>query len=255
MFILLFAGCEKDGISQFENEPLELNSPDLKAHSEKVNTFYGPAQPFGNGVVRAMVTMNREGEPQAIAVIISEKALERMPEEMRVITLKLPNKAEGLAFDHIDLDWNPAGHEPPGMYDLPHFDFHFYMISEEEKMKMTDWDVEVMLPSQEFWPENYFPTQELVPSMGMHWLNSLAPELGGETFTHTFIYGSYGGQFIFYEPMVTVDYLKQANGESFTIHQPEEFQREGYYYPTTYSISHDPVKKEYLISLEGMVLR
>ena len=25
------------------------------------------------------------------------------------------------------LNWNPHGHIPPGIYDRPHFDVHFYM--------------------------------------------------------------------------------------------------------------------------------
>jgi hypothetical protein len=27
----------------------------------------------------------------------------------------------------VGLNWNPHGHIPPGVYDLPHFDFHFYI--------------------------------------------------------------------------------------------------------------------------------
>ncbi|MEP6495442.1 MAG: hypothetical protein ABJF01_22335 [bacterium] len=39
-------------------------------------------------------------------------------------------------FDHVVLDWNPAGHEPEHVYTLPHFDFHFYSVSEAEQMKI-----------------------------------------------------------------------------------------------------------------------
>lgn len=200
--------------------------------------------------------MTHDGAPLAIGIKLSERTLENLPPDMEEFSLQLPNKAKGLAFDHIDLGWNPEGHEPPGTYDIPHFDIHFYMISREEQMGITDPDLAEILPPNEFWPANYFPTPGFVPMMGKHWLNMFADELQpGGVFTQTFIYGSYNGEFIFYEPMITLDYLKEKTSMQYDISQPAEFQRTGYYYPTTYSISYDSTKKEYTISLEGMVLR
>lgn len=256
MFIFLFSGCEKDTMGDIGSPAADGLQMKAKGHKEKVNTFYGPAQPYGNGVVRAMVTMNHDGEPEAIGVKISEKVLRDLPDEHEILTLRLPNKMEGLAIDHIDLDWNPHGHEPEMFYGARHFDFHFYMISPEEKMQIVPrTQEEIVLPEMQYWPANYFPTMEVVPNMGMHWLSEFAPELGGADFTHTFIYGSYDGEFIFYEPMITLDYLQNATGESFDISQPQEFQRTGYYYPTSYRISYDATKKEYTVLLEDMVLR
>ena len=36
-------------------------------------------------------------------------------------------------YKFIELDWNPAGHEPAGVYTLPHFDYHFYKIGVAER--------------------------------------------------------------------------------------------------------------------------
>ena len=45
------------------------------------------------------------------------------------------------------------------------------------------------------------PTPGGVPQMGKHWINPASPEIGGgQTFTHTMLYGSYGAQFTFVEP-------------------------------------------------------
>src|SRR4029450_4583623 len=32
-----------------------------------------------------------------------------------------------IPFKWVLLNWNPAGHIPPGIYDVPHFDVHFVM--------------------------------------------------------------------------------------------------------------------------------
>jgi len=256
VIVFLFTSCEKEALTAIENQSADLTFSTSNAHYEKMNTFYGPAKPFGKGVARAMVTMTHDGVPHAIGFKLSERALENLPPDMKEFSMELPNKTKGLAFDHIELGWNPEGHEPPGIYDIPHFDIHFYMISHEEQMGITDPDLAEILPPAEFWPADYFPTPGFVPMMGKHWLNMFADELQpGGAFTQTFIYGSYNGEFIFYEPMITLDYLKEKTNMQYNISQPGEFQRTGYYYPTTYSINYDSTRKEYTISLEGMVLR
>lgn len=111
--IIIFSGCEKESVSEFDDPALDLKVQAAKDKTEKLNEFYGPAQPFGLGVVRSMVRMNRSGEPVAIGIRISEKVLEDLPHAHEILTLRLSKKAEGMAFDHIDLDWNPEGHEPP----------------------------------------------------------------------------------------------------------------------------------------------
>lgn len=254
-FIFLLVSCEKEMLPQAETEAADLHFETSKAKPEKTNTFYGPAKPFATGVARAFVTMNHSGEPTEIGITFSERMLDNLPHHMEEFTLELPNKTAGLAFDHIDLGWNPSGHEPPGVYDLPHFDMHFYMITPQEKMQITDPDKAEILPSPEYWPENYVPTPGFVPMMGKHWLNLLSNEAQGKTFDQTFIYGSYNGEFIFYEPMITVDYLKKRSDATYTIFQPAQFQRTGFYYPTSYSINYDEIRKIYTVKLGGMVLR
>lgn len=259
MFVLfIFTSCEKDTLIYPEPEP-EPEPVDLRFNPEnltdKVNTFYGPAQQMGGGVVQAFVVMTHRGVPQAVGVRFKEKTLDGLPHHMEEITLRLPNKARGLYIDHIDFGWNPEGHEPPGVYDIPHFDIHFYFLSENEKMQMTDPVKAELLPPPSYWPYNYVPTPGFVPMMGKHWLNLDSNEAGGLTFDQTFIYGSYDGKLIFYEPMVTLDYLEMKTSLEFLISQPQNFPETGYYYPTKYSINYDETKKEYTVMLFDMVWR
>lgn len=253
-FIVLFTACEKDADVFPIQDPADLHLKTNNSQPEKVNTFYGPAEQLGGGVLQALVVMSHSGIPQSIGVRFSEKVLTRLPHHMEEVTLSLPNKASGLAFDHIDFGWNPEGHEPPGVYDLPHFDIHFYMISEEEKMLITNSDLADILPPPTYIPANYVPTPGFVPMMGKHWLNLLSNEAAGLEFDQTFIYGSYNGEFIFYEPMITTAYLGEKTSMEYEISQPQNFAQSGYY-PTKYSINYNSVKKEYTVLMHGMVLR
>lgn len=254
LLLFVFSGCQQESLPGPDGL---TNSAAAKAHRNemRINTYYGPAQPFNGGVVRAMVSMNEDGEPTQVGVKISAKVLEEVEAlESEVLTLQFPNKAAGLPFNHVDLNWNMHGHEPDFLYAVPHFDAHFYMVSEEYKMGITDLEKAADYPDPQYVPEGYQPPPpflpvQLVPQMGVHWTKiTEAPP-----FTHTFIFGSYDDEFIFYEPMFTVAYLRNgADGELFPIAEPDVYQHPGYYYPTNYSLDYDEVKKEYTIILGGM---
>lgn len=256
LLMMFFISCETDPVSEDSSQSLSSELSKAPKSSQKMNTFYGPAKQMSNGVIRSMVVMKHNGTPESIGVRVSEKVLQGLPNEELNITLQLPNKTKGLAFDHIDFGWNPHGHEPLGIYGLPHFDIHFYMISKDYQNNILDGKLAEILPPSEFWPDTYFPTPGFVPAMGKHWLSGLAHELKpGGTFSQTFIYGSYNGEFQFYEPMITLAYLNKKGSEQMAIPQPQAFQKTGFYYPTTYSINYDAVKKEFLITLENMMFR
>uniref|UniRef100_A0A7S3LPR5 DUF1996 domain-containing protein n=1 Tax=Aplanochytrium stocchinoi TaxID=215587 RepID=A0A7S3LPR5_9STRA len=40
-------------------------------------------------------------------------------------------------FHTVGLDWNPCGHPPADVFTKPHYDIHFYMISDEYRSGMT----------------------------------------------------------------------------------------------------------------------
>ena len=84
--------------------------------------------------------------------------------------------------------------------------------------------------------------------MGAHWIDLLAPEFNGGTFTRTFIYGSFDGEFTFYEPMLTLDYLLSKPSETIPIRVPGAFQKDGYH-PTDYRIRYDAKSREYTIAI------
>jgi hypothetical protein len=75
--------------------------------------------------------------------------------------------------------------------------------------------------------------------MGNHLLDSQSPELKDSLpFASPFIYGVYDGEVLFWEPMITLDLLRNTQDSCLEIRQPEAFQQAGYY-PTQYCVRQD----------------
>lgn len=223
----------------------------------KSGTFNGETTSLGNGMVRSWVTLDDDGNALAIGVTFTEMALSGLPiENSTEYDLALP--ASAMPFNHIGLDWNPKGHIPPGIYDKPHFDFHFYMISPEERNSITATGDDMVKLSKnvspEYIPESYVPTPGGEPRMGAHWIDPTSPEFNNQSFTKTFIYGFYDGKMVFVEPMVTKAFIETKPNTTDLIKVPAKYPEKGYY-PTRYRVAYDANAKEYTVSIEGMTLR
>lgn len=262
---------------------------------------YGGRVHLGNGEARSYITVDARGRPTEIGVALGEAALDGLPatgighhgappaaagphgahQSPHVFLLDLPEQA-GVPFRFVELNWNPAGHEPTGVYEgVPHFDFHFYTIDEPEREAISPKDPEYpikanRLPAEEYVPEfnaalgppGAEPAQIAVPLMGVHWVDLRSPELQAllgkpeafEPFTRTFIHGSWDGRWIFWEPMITRVHLLEkktttdpaVRDEIVPIPLPSRYQAPGYY-PEAYRITWDPEAGEYRIALTQLV--
>lgn len=233
--------------------------------SERYNTFYGPQVPMGNGHLRTWINITHDGKPLAIGVEVTDGALTNLSQDptdfaAATFALVLHPKAKAVTpFDHVVIDWNVQGHEPPGIYDVPHFDFHFYKISLADQMAIPPYEVDptgfdVPLPAG-YMPPIYVRIPGGVPQMGAHWFDPTSPEWSGLGFTSTFIYGTYNGQVTFEEPMITLATLQSGNTIHNPILQPELYDPMHTYYPTEYSIWQDPANGRHYVSLDNMVWR
>ena len=253
--LLLFA-CQKDVADDDQNNILSPVAQKASA-ATKINTFKGPQVTVADGKARSWISVNHEGMPIEIGVEISAKAMESLTaqgayDEHIPFALPLHQKASDLTpFEHIVLDWNPHGHPPQSVFTVPHFDFHFYMISKEEQLAIPPYPVAPLqhdlLPPAGYMPASYVPDPGGVPQMGKHWGNrSVAPG----TFTHTMTYGSYNGEVAFVEPMVTVSAMEtQVLNQAFA--QPAIYQEHGVWYPTHYNIY--KIGDNYYLSLSNFV--
>lgn len=222
-------------------------------------TRWGDSVSVGDGDARAFLTRSRVGLPRYMGVWLTEDALSGLPEEGGHVseTLPLPDGTGRLTnVQWLTANWNPHGHGPADVYDVPHFDFHFYFDPRErvaERIPPGECDIdgdeeadapvpcEVYETATEPLPEaqrppGYVPSDDVVPLMGNHWVRQDAPEFQGEQFTHTYIYGSFDGRLNFIEPMITREFLETMRGREVTaIPTPRRFPTEGFY-PTQYVI-------------------
>lgn len=268
--ILLAGGCASNEVPSTANNP--------------TRTAFGPRVPLGGGTARAFVTEDTEGRPTTLGVVLSGAALQNPPThsthhgEVETITeggmttiafpatLALPTDMEHAPFDHISMGWNPEGHAPRGIYDRPHFDFHFYMVNEAEVNAIDPSDpafaekaAKAKALVAEHIPVRYVATPDAIPRMGIHWVDAASAELNGQPFTTTFLYGFWDGKMVFVEPMITAAYMesvKTTAGQAvrFDVSQPKTFETPGYY-PTAYSIRYDSGADEYVVALEGLQQR
>lgn len=205
------------------------------------NTYWGKKVKVGHGYARTYVETTHQGKPSEIGIALTHGALHGLPHEMKEYSLELPKDAPEIApYEHMTLDWNPHGHEPGGVYDLPHFDFHFYFITKaaREAISCMGPDAAVCMKaiSPDYLAYKYVPTPAGVPQMGWHWVDSLSGEFHGKTFTKTYVYGYYDAKPIFVEPMITLDYLMKGTTVVKQVRLPKDFGMHGYF-PGSYKIS------------------
>ena len=242
-----------------------LGCAELKALHSSAGTYEGPSQVMGDGNAHAFITLDADGKPTVIGIRMSETALMGLPVEPPQdadgweYALSLPKEAAISGYDHIVIDWNPKGHIPIGVYDKPHFDFHFYLISSEQREKITAKGEDIArahkAPAPELMPEGYIlPEGTEVQRMGAHAIDPTAPEFNKLPFVRTFIYGFYDGQMIFLEPMMTKDFLATKPNTTDPIKLPKAYSIHAYY-PTIYSVKYNADQREYEISLENLVYR
>lgn len=185
--------------------------------------------------------------------------------------LNLPAAASSSTapFGYVQFNYNPMGHPAPAppVYAEPHFDFHFYLVGLEEVSEIRTGtcgffiDCEVYerarLPVPEaYMPPAYIEVGAAAGEEGNHLLLSTAPELADPPadFTQTFIFGSFDGHIIFYEPMIAASVFTHALDECHDIAQPAAWEIAGPY-PTRYCMRYLPGEDAYTVSLESFVLR
>lgn len=222
----------------------------------------GETKRLGAGLVQSWIKMDENNKPTAIGLTFSESALLDLPvTDNNQLPLSLPAEASTTAFNHISIDWNPQGHEPAGVYDKPHFDIHFYLISPQDRQTISpNGDVAALskLPSADAVPQGYIMPPgppHIVPGQGIHWSDSTSPEFRGQPFTQTFIYGFANAKLDFFEPMITKTYLETKPDFNSDLKLPGAYPKSGVSYPTKMSIKYDAANKEYMIALEGLTIR
>lgn len=156
--------------------------------------------------------------------------------------------------------WEATGH-PPGPFLTPHFDFHFYLVPQAERLAVdcSDRSKPAVLPAGYTLMDQALPPEMAamigadtlfglcVPQMGMHGLlaaelESAAPWRGG------MVIGYYGGHPIFIEPMITKAMLMEK--KSFNLPIPEIPGLAGPY-PRSFNATWNEAEQSYRFAFSG----
>lgn len=259
--------------------------------------LYGESAPLGDGRLTAY-SQSERGVPRAIGLVFPSRTLQGLPfdpptaglwcfdksgdgtvDEMTECTGGYENALHLNArfrdrvdtpFTYLLVNWNPHGHIPPGVYDLPHFDIHFYLNDNAERLAIRvgpcpqltncdDYALGKILPAERYRTADHADVDAVEPAMGNHLIDVTGPEFAGEPFTHSFIYGTWNGHITFYEPMVThawfSDLVTGARADQcFAIKLPQAWERAGWY-PTEYCLRYRENRDELTASLERFVYR
>ena len=218
LFLFLFQSCKKDenAVKFFKSEPVA----------------------FQHGTAFTWYVTDKTNKPLRIAIAIDDAAmanLDRGKGDMHnnSVSLPMPAQANSTIFTHGLLNWNPMGHPLEGVYDLPHFDFHFFTVSEATRLAMPTYmqapDKWNNYPPADYLPLNYVPVAPGVPHMNGHWVDMTSPEFNGQKFTQSYIYGSYDGKVTYQEPMFLEAFFRANAGFTRTIPQPAKVEKPGWY--------------------------
>jgi hypothetical protein len=269
---LLFSACQKDAMTGLDNSNSAISPAGTQTlKSETGTTFFGNNIILGKGHIRTYVTQDNTGKPIDMGIEFSEAAIntvdmpmKHMGEHCSTYNLRFhPNATKMLPYDHVSLDWAQMGHGPEGVYDVPHFDVHFYMIDPSQQMSIvTDRTYpngpEVFtFKGPNTVPYSYFPGP-FVEMMGTHWIrkDDFFPLIfNREPFKHTFIYGTHEDKLIFIEPMITLEVLRSRENITTEIDQPTSYPVANKFYPENYSITHHSKTRVHRVSLQNFNLQ
>jgi hypothetical protein len=198
----------------------------------------------------------------SLGATIPMAAIENAPSDAPMVfppvangIVQLPEPArQATGLTHLTIYWEAHGH-PPGTFMTPHFDFHFYGISPDQRLSIdcSNLAKPATLPAGYLLPDEQIPDGPLlvgicVPQMGMHALVEQQYK-DTATFGATMVVGYYNGDVIFTEPMVARDLLlKRAD---FTLPMPALTAPAPVRYPTEFRAVYDSAAASYRFTFSG----
>lgn len=227
-----------------------------KAKATTIKWVFGPARKIGNGKASSFIKLDSAGNPLAMGFVFGDKCLTGLPpgkfDTATSVGMQMPSE-NPTGFNHLEMDWNPQGHDPKPIYGVPHFDFHFYLADDQMLNSVMGGPDKVSVDKKYIAPD-YISGVMAVPHMGTHWIDSKSPELHGKPFTATYIYGYYHGDMKFVEPMMTLSLLKNEKPFHLSIKQPKAFQHHAWY-PRQMRLEYNSKSQNYFLTLYDLVKR
>ena len=208
--------------------------------------------PWTDSGAKPFVTRDAKGGIATIGITIPAAAVTGTPTKRSEAVL--PMTGAGMV-QSANLQWHPSGHEPEHVYDVPHFDVHFYTISEKVRGGIVpNAPLGKKMPAKAILPPASILAPGFVPGMGMHVIPASSPEFHKQPFTVSPIIGYWDGKLAFFEVMFTKVWILKNQDKTGAYPQPASVQQHGLY-PTKYSVHYDKAENEYEVSLTNFVKR
>jgi hypothetical protein len=172
----------------------------------------------------------------------------------------MPDASRQNGVSHLTMLWESMGH-PPATFLVPHFDFHFYLISQDERLaidcselsKPSDLPEGYAMPDEQLPPELVEITGVetliglCVPEMGMHSLVAVEME-SPDPFDGTLVVGYYEEKPIFLEPMISRSLLMERRSFDLAVPAVPGLQGEQ---PTMFRADYDAEQDAYRFTFSG----
>jgi hypothetical protein len=211
-----------------------------------------PPVPWPDTGAKPVVQRDARNRPTMIALVIPGALINALPKKRSEAVYPVQNA--GLV-QSANLQWHPSGHEPEHVYDMPHFDVHFYTIAESVRGAIVpNSPAGKVMRAKAILPRGSILAPGFVPGMGMHAIPKTQPEFNGGKFSISPIIGYWNGRLAFFEVMFTKEWLAQKRGKAGAFPQPAVVNQHGAY-PTKYNVSYDEAKDEYQVALTDFVQR
>lgn len=220
----------------------------------------GETSAVGVGSVSSYVRFDSAGEVESYGIKLAGVVLDGLSGSATTeqhAHVDMPDGVSEIPVEFVDIHFVPGGHPggPGNNYWLvPHFDFHFFLRSMAETASFTDETTGFTPLSGSYVPAGYILAPDsFVPGEGVHWVNPA--EFSG-AYTTNFIYGSYGGEMTFLEPMEALSFLELmragTEGDFSTGIGAAGFYQKAGLYPSEYSVSYVAGEDTFYIELSNL---
>jgi hypothetical protein len=244
---------------------------------------------LGDGYVQSIVQKNADGSLKAIGVIIDQAAMDTLPmvpgndgqtcfDKNNDGSVDLENECNGgherilwfpkikdLPFQFVMFNWQGKGHGPPGAWDKPHFDLHYFMMDFTARNQIrtgncgvyvdcVDYQKAIKDVPPQFAPVGFENQRGVSGRMGNHLSNLTDSPFTDGVFTHAFVYGSYDGHITYFETIIKGDFIKSKPDECKPIKAPPAMEKSGLY-PKQFCTRFRPERGDYLLTLEDFEYR
>ena len=250
--LLTLAGCGGSGTTDaFSN---------LSPSGVVGRRITGATATIGGRAVSSWATVDRNNVVTEVGVTLPLAVIENPPAQPgsgplgAIAVLPFPAQAQSSTFlNHVEMHWNPSGHEPGRYENIPHFDLHYYAVPESEVRAIAP-GRDPAAPATNQVPDGYlYPGQDaLVPQMGVHAVSKAEFAPGAPPFSASMILGYYNGRMTFVEPMITQELLKSRKTISLPIARPAVLGR-ATRYPTRFTGTYDARAGAYQLVLSDFV--